>query len=34
MELVNHSGKKLLLSGLLDDMLYKLDMQDPQDNDC
>ena len=25
-------GKKLLLPGLLDSMLYKLDMQDPQEN--
>ena len=29
-----HLGKKLLLSGPLDGMLYKLDMQDPQKNDC
>ena len=28
-----HLGKKLLFSGLLDDMLYELDMQDPQKND-
>ena len=35
MELVNHVGKKLLLPELLDDvMLYELDMQDPQRNDC
>ena len=32
MELVNHLGKKLLLPGLLDVMLYELDMQDPQKN--
>ena len=25
----SHLGKKLLLPGLLDNMLYKLDMQDP-----
>ena len=29
-----HLGKKLLLPGLLEGMLYKLDMQDPQKNDC
>ena len=34
MELVSHLDKKLLLSGLLDDMLHKLDMQDPQKNEC
>ena len=34
MEFVIHLGKKLLLPGLLDVMLYKLDMQDPQRNDC
>ena len=30
----NHLGKKLLLPGLFDNMLYKLDIQDPQENDC
>ena len=30
MELISHLGKKLFLSGLLDE----LDMQDPQRNDC
>ncbi|CAO2637977.1 hypothetical protein LEMLEM_LOCUS24248 [Lemmus lemmus] len=30
MELVSHLGKKLLLPGLLDVMLYELDMEDPQ----
>ena len=30
----SHLGKKLFLPGLLDNMLYKLDMQDPQKNDC
>ena len=34
MEFVSHLGKKLLLPGLLDAMLYELDMQDPQKNDC
>ena len=34
MEFVSHLGKKLLLSGLLDDMLYELDMEGPQRNDC
>ena len=29
MELVSHLGKKMLLPGLLDDMLYELDLQDP-----
>ena len=33
MELASHLGKKLLLSGLLDVILYELDMQDPQRND-
>ena len=33
MELVSHLGRKLLLPGLLDVMLYELDMQDPQKND-
>ena len=28
----SHLGKKLLLPGLLDSMLYKLDMQDPHEN--
>ena len=31
MELVSHLVKKLLLPGLLDIMLYELDMQDPQE---
>ena len=30
MGFVSHLGKKLLLSGLLDGVLYKLDMQDPK----
>ena len=30
MELARHLGKKLLLPRLLDIMLYKLNMQDPQ----
>ena len=30
----SHLGKKLLLPGLLDAVLYKLDLQDPQNNDC
>ena len=30
MELVSHLGNKLLLPGLLDVMLYELDMQDSQ----
>ena len=30
----SHLGKKLLLPGLLDGMLYKLHMQDLQKNDC
>ena len=30
MEFASHLGKKMLLPGLLDVMLYKLDMQDPQ----
>ena len=30
MEFVSHLGKKLFLPGLLYDMLYELDMQDPQ----
>ena len=34
MALVSHFGKKLFLPGLLDVMLYELDMQDPQRNDC
>ena len=33
MEVVSHLGKKLLLPGLFDIMLYKLDMQDSQGND-
>ena len=33
MEIVSHLGKKLLLPELLDGMLYKLDMQDPEKND-
>ena len=33
MEFASHLGKKLLLPELLDDMLYKLDIQDPQKND-
>ena len=28
-----HLGKKLLLLGLIDSLLYKLDMQDPQERD-
>ena len=31
---VSHLGKKLFLPGLLDGMLYKLNMQDPQKSDC
>ena len=34
MEFVSHLGKKLFLPGLLDGMLYELDMQDPQKSDC
>ena len=34
MEFVSHLGKKLLLPGLLDVVLYEMDMQDPQKNDC
>ena len=34
MKFVSHLSKKLLLPGLLDDMLYELDMQDPQKSDC
>ena len=34
MEFASHLGKKLLLPGLLYDMLYELDMQDPQKSDC
>ena len=30
----NHLDKKLLLSGVFYSMLYKLDMQEPQKNDC
>ena len=30
----SHSGKRLLLPGLLDDMLYESDIQDPQKSDC
>ena len=30
----SHLGKKLPLLGLLDGMLYELDMQDPQKSDC
>ena len=33
MEFASHMGKKLLFPGLLDDMLHKLHMQDPQRND-
>ena len=33
MEFASHLGKKLLFLGLLDVMLYELDMQDPQRND-
>ena len=29
MEFAGHLGKKLLLPGLLDGILYELDMQDP-----
>ena len=32
--MASHLGKKLLLPGLLDGLLYKLDMQDLQKNDC
>ena len=34
MECLNHLGKKLFLAGLLDGMLYELEMQDQQKNDC
>ena len=34
MEFVSHLGKKLLLPELLDAMLYELNSQDPQRNDC
>ena len=34
MELVSHVGNKLLLPELFDIMLYELDMEDPQRNDC
>ena len=34
MEFGRHLGKKLHLPGLLDGMLYELDKQDPQRNDC
>ena len=34
MEFVSIWARNGLLSGLFDDMLYKLDMQDPQKNDC
>ena len=34
MEFISHLGKKLPLHGLLDVMLYELDIQDPQKNDC
>ncbi|CAO2636510.1 hypothetical protein LEMLEM_LOCUS23561 [Lemmus lemmus] len=33
-QFVGHLNKKLLLPGLLDAMLYELEMQDPQRNDC
>ena len=33
MELASHFGKKLLLPVLIDGLLYKLDIQDPQKND-
>ena len=33
-EVVSHLGKKVLLPGLLDGMLYELDIQDTQKNDC
>ena len=32
MEAVSHLGKKLLMPGLLDGMLYELDIQEPQKN--
>ena len=34
MALVSDISKKLHLPGLLDAVLYELDMQDPQRNDC
>ena len=34
MEFTRHLGKKLLLPGLLDALLYEMDMQDQQKNDC
>ena len=34
MEFASHLGKRLLLPGLLDVLLYKLDMQDPHKNKC
>ena len=34
MEFASNLGQELLLPGLLDVMLYELDMQDPQKNDC
>ena len=34
MKFASHLGKKLLLPWLLNSMLYKLYMQDPQKNDC
>ena len=33
MEFASHLGKKLILPGLLDGMLYELDIQNPQKND-
>ena len=30
----SHFGKKLHLTGLLDDMLFEWDMQNPQKSDC
>ena len=34
MKFISQLEKKLLLPGLLNGMLYELDMQDPQKNDC
>ena len=34
MEFINHLGKNLPLFGVLDGILYELDMQDSQKNDC
>ena len=33
MDLASHLGKKLLLPGLLNGVLYELNMQDPQKSD-